>query len=163
MTWTYGGDPTLSATDQVRFLIGDTDPNTPRVQDEELQFALYIHTNPWLAGAVIAESLAARAAAEVNQSIGELREEAAARQEKYERVAAMLRGYVANWAGSGDGPGGGGSMFPADFALPWAGGLDIPRAFDFSAERAYDGRSSSRLAPGTEGEWGPFGPRFPWE
>lgn len=38
MSWSYSGDPTASAIDRYRFLVGDTDPNAPIMQDEEIQF-----------------------------------------------------------------------------------------------------------------------------
>ena len=38
MSWSYSGDPTASPVDRYRFLIGDTDPDAPIMQDEEIQF-----------------------------------------------------------------------------------------------------------------------------
>lgn len=38
MSWSYSGDPTTSAIDRYRFLVGDTDPDAPIMQDEEIQF-----------------------------------------------------------------------------------------------------------------------------
>lgn len=38
MSWSYSGDPTSSTIDKYRFLISDTDPNAPIMQDEEIQF-----------------------------------------------------------------------------------------------------------------------------
>lgn len=38
MSWSYSGDPTASAIDRYRFLVGDTDPYAPIMQDEEIQF-----------------------------------------------------------------------------------------------------------------------------
>ena len=38
MSWSYSGDPTASAIDRYRFLVGDTDPDAPIMQDEEIQF-----------------------------------------------------------------------------------------------------------------------------
>jgi hypothetical protein len=40
MTWTYGGDPTTSDLDAVRLLLGDTDPDDPRLTDEEIGYFL---------------------------------------------------------------------------------------------------------------------------
>jgi hypothetical protein len=161
-TRTYSGDPLGNPKDRVRFLIGDTDMENPRAYDPEIQFRLSLHPNPWLAGALVAESLAARRADEINNSIGELREEARARQEKYERLAAMLRGDdgVSGRAGTTTG----GGTIPANLPLPWAGGLDIPRAFDFTAERLADGRyrDTGLYAPGTQTPSN-VPTKWPWE
>lgn len=40
MTWTYGGDPTASARDEVRFLIGDTDTTDQLLSDEEIAYCI---------------------------------------------------------------------------------------------------------------------------
>ena len=40
MTFTYSGDPTASILDEIRFMVGDTDANTPLLQNEEINFAL---------------------------------------------------------------------------------------------------------------------------
>jgi hypothetical protein len=36
MTWSYSGDPGASATDAIRFLIGDTDSTDPLLSNEEI-------------------------------------------------------------------------------------------------------------------------------
>lgn len=38
MSWSYSGDPTASLIDKYRFMIGDTDPEAPIMQNEEIQF-----------------------------------------------------------------------------------------------------------------------------
>jgi hypothetical protein len=40
MTWSYSQDPTSSVKDAVRFLVGDTNPDVPLLQDEEIWFNL---------------------------------------------------------------------------------------------------------------------------
>ena len=40
MSFTYSGDPSKSALDAARFLIGDTNENAPIMQDEEIQYIL---------------------------------------------------------------------------------------------------------------------------
>lgn len=40
MTWTYSADPTSSQKDAIRWLVGDTNPDNPLVQDEEIMFNL---------------------------------------------------------------------------------------------------------------------------
>jgi hypothetical protein len=38
--WTYGGDPAGNDADEVRMLLGDTDPTTPLLSDGELAYLL---------------------------------------------------------------------------------------------------------------------------
>lgn len=40
MSFSYSGDPSASALDAMRFLIGDTDENAPIMQDEEIQYII---------------------------------------------------------------------------------------------------------------------------
>lgn len=40
MSFSYSGDPSSSALDEARFLIGDTDSSRPIMQDEEIQYIL---------------------------------------------------------------------------------------------------------------------------
>jgi len=40
MSWTYSANPSTSAKDAVRYLIGDTDIDNPIIQDEEIYFNL---------------------------------------------------------------------------------------------------------------------------
>jgi len=38
MSWSYSGDPASSELDRCRFVLGDTNPNIPLMQDEEIQY-----------------------------------------------------------------------------------------------------------------------------
>ena len=38
MSWSYSGDPSNSPLDRYRFLLGDTNPESPLMQDEEINF-----------------------------------------------------------------------------------------------------------------------------
>ena len=40
MSFSYSGNPSNSALDEARFLVGDTDPNNPIMQDEEIQYII---------------------------------------------------------------------------------------------------------------------------
>lgn len=94
MTFTYSGDPSESDLNAVRFLIGDTEPDEPLLQDEEI---IYLnsqwsqsHSVYW-AASMAAEAIAARFAREVavhsdsqNVSTTEL-------QQKYQTLAIQLR------------------------------------------------------------------------
>lgn len=68
MSWTYSGNPTSSAKDEVRFLTADTDVTKPwRNQDEEIAYAISLYSsNPpvigqnFYAAAICAESILAK-------------------------------------------------------------------------------------------------------
>lgn len=72
MTWTYSGDPTVSQTDELRFLIGDTVEKEPFLENEELDYLI----NKWLAvqgtmfwvASVACEQIAAKLAREASHS-----------------------------------------------------------------------------------------------
>lgn len=95
MGFTYSGDPTTSELDEVRFYIGDTDPDRPMLDDAEIEFVIErwgaLADTLLFAGAACAEMIAARYAREVNVSadgtsvsVGEL-------QQKYLTLAQSLR------------------------------------------------------------------------
>lgn len=61
MSWSYSADPTSSPKDAVRFLIGDTNPTTPLVQDEEIAFSLgEVNNEPYRAASNTCFSLASQ-------------------------------------------------------------------------------------------------------
>ena len=45
MSFSYSGDPSASTLDAARFLIGDTDADSPIMQDEEIQYIIDTHGN----------------------------------------------------------------------------------------------------------------------
>jgi hypothetical protein len=47
--WSYSGDPSLSKKDEVRFLVGDTNPADPMLSDTEINYLVAQCGNPWLA------------------------------------------------------------------------------------------------------------------
>ena len=52
MGWTYGGDPSASAKDAVRFLVGDTDSTDQLLQDGEITYLLSQYNNAPLNAAI---------------------------------------------------------------------------------------------------------------
>ncbi len=40
MSFSYSGDPSMSQLDECRFLLGDTNENTPIMQDEEIDYLI---------------------------------------------------------------------------------------------------------------------------
>lgn len=73
MAFTYV-DPTSGDRDKVRFLIQDTDPTDPLLQDAEITFLLSTWGNIYAAAAYAAEAIAGRYAHKTNysRSIGDL-------------------------------------------------------------------------------------------
>lgn len=97
MTWTYDGDPAdPDRRDEVRWLVGDTDPEDELVTDEEVELALTRwpppdDKPPWLAGAMVADSIAAKYARKADRSIGSLSISAKQQRDHYRELAADLR------------------------------------------------------------------------
>lgn len=107
MVWTYTGVPATSVTDEVHFLVGDTNPAEPLVQDEEINYYLALHPKAagkpaWLAAAAVADAIAAQFARRAQRSIGSLSIAAQQQWEHYVALAASLRdAYATNGRGSG--------------------------------------------------------------
>lgn len=59
-SWTYSGNPSISAKDQVRFYLGDTDSANPEIMDEEILWAINLRGNNWGATALCALALATK-------------------------------------------------------------------------------------------------------
>jgi hypothetical protein len=70
MAWTYA-DPSASAKDEVRFLMGDTDQDRPHMQDEEIAYLLTKY-DPETAAAQACEQLAAKYAGLIDRTVGSL-------------------------------------------------------------------------------------------
>jgi hypothetical protein len=95
MTFTYSGDPTSSATDEIRFMISDTDSTRPLLTDEEIAYihakwdALYGSTT--LEAAVCCEIIAGKFAREVSVSADGVSVGLSELQGKYDALASSLR------------------------------------------------------------------------
>jgi hypothetical protein len=74
VTWNYSGDPADSDRDSVRFLVGDTCPEEPLVQDEEIAYALSRFPKVELASALVLRTLAAKLSRQVTSRVGEISE-----------------------------------------------------------------------------------------
>lgn len=91
LRFTYGGDPNSSASDAVRFLVGDTVRARPLLDDREVEYALSKYANPSLAAALLAEGLAARYARESDVSVGSVSHSLSQVSERFEKLALRLR------------------------------------------------------------------------
>ena len=55
--FSYGGDPSTSDVDAVRFLVGDTNEDRPLLDDREVEWAISQYPDRHLAAASLAEHL----------------------------------------------------------------------------------------------------------
>ena len=94
MAFTYGGDPSNSNLETVRFLIGDTDTIDQLLQDAEITYLLTIESKLYDAAATACETIAAKFARKADTSNGTLSEKASQRSLAYERRASLLRSKV---------------------------------------------------------------------
>ena len=105
MAWTYSFDLANDPTDEVHFLVGDTDVNDPLVQNEEIDYLLTLFPKQtglpaWLAAAAAAEAISGRFARKMDTTIGSLHKAAQQQYEHYVALAAQLR---MSWATQGRG------------------------------------------------------------
>lgn len=71
MAWSYGGDPSASAKDAVRFLIGDTNPKDQLLQDGEITYVLGQYNQaPPNAAIQCCEAILAKFARMVDEKVG---------------------------------------------------------------------------------------------
>lgn len=96
MAWSYDGDPTGDRKNEVRFMVGDTDPSEGLVQDEEIEFVLVQYPPAtdrpaWLAAAHVADAIAAKMARRADRSVGPLSISAKQQRDHYVELAASLR------------------------------------------------------------------------
>lgn len=72
MTWSYSLALT-DTKDQVRLLVGDTEPLDQQLQDEEIAFFLVSEANVYMAAYRSAKSIAARYTRKADKSVGDLK------------------------------------------------------------------------------------------
>ena len=90
--WTYSGDPSLSAKDEVRWLAGDTSTGNQLVTDSEIAYALTQESsNVYRAAALVCESIASVKTQEADMKVGDLSISASKVAESYTKKAADLR------------------------------------------------------------------------
>jgi hypothetical protein len=87
-TWSYSGDPSESAKDQVRFLIGDTDEDHQLLWDEEILSLTAQYTNAYWAAGIAANTLAARFAPTTEEKLGDW---SGAYQQRYDHFLQLSK------------------------------------------------------------------------
>lgn len=122
MTWSYSGDPTTSPTDEIRFLLQDTNTSDQLLQNEEIQFFSdkmdLVTGSRTMTAAYLADILAARYAREVAISADGVNVQAEALQDKFTSMAASLRAMAGIVDMAGVGPSVGGTGDPLDDCSP---------------------------------------------
>lgn len=99
MSWSYSGNPASSPTDEVRFLVGDTDKATPLLQDEEIDYTIGVRGSPLGAAAELARALSAKFARLVDSSVDSTRFSFSQRTKAYADLATALEARVASLEG----------------------------------------------------------------
>ena len=92
MVWSYSGDPAANPKDAVRFYLGDTDPDDPQLQDEEILFLVQKFAgNVYLAAADAARGLAGKYSRRADKAVGDLRLSFSQQAQHYWELAKRLQ------------------------------------------------------------------------
>lgn len=94
--WSYDETDLTNRTNEVRFLVGDTDASDPLVQDEEIDRLLVLYppiaTKPaYLAAAAVADAIAFKFARLFDRSVGALQGSFSQKHQHYKALAETLR------------------------------------------------------------------------
>lgn len=90
--WTYSGDPSSSPKDNVRYIIGDTDPAYAYLTDKEIEFTLQENNGVIHQTALICvRRIIAIVAKEVDYKIGPEQVKASARLENFKGLLDQLQ------------------------------------------------------------------------
>ena len=91
MSFSYSGNPSNSPKDEVRFLVGDTNPNSFNLHDAEIKYM--ITTEGTVLAAAVAGSLAiaSRYAKLIDESVGNVSKSYSQRFEHYTLLSGQLR------------------------------------------------------------------------
>jgi len=91
MTWSYSGDPSKTAKDQVRFLIQDTVETDQLLSNEEIDFLNTQEGSTTKAAARGAEILAAQFARFCDEAVGAVRISFSQKFDHYTKLAKTLK------------------------------------------------------------------------
>lgn len=133
MSFSYSGNPSESALDEIRFLVGDTDPEDVMLQDEEIAYAITawdpIHKSNIFTASVAASMISAKFAREVSVSADGVSIQMSELQQKYTTLSSELREQYKLLAGASGAPDVGGILWSdtPDLTiqpLVWAKGMN---------------------------------------
>lgn len=98
MSFTYSGDPNKSDLDAARFLIGDTDKNSPIMQDEEIKYIIDTYGSGNFTNYVkfqLFDRAATLFARDIKRSLGPQSEDPTSRLNFFKDQAMYYKGLVA--------------------------------------------------------------------
>lgn len=98
MSFSYSGDPSNSEVDEARFLIGDTNKDSPIMQDEEIQYIIDTHGNGKFSNTVkfhLFDRAATLFARDIKRSLGPQSEDPTSRLNFFKEQAEYYKGLVA--------------------------------------------------------------------
>lgn len=159
MSWTYSGSPAASPKDEVRFLIGDTEPLDQQLQDAEIEYCItsvygsLANAPPYgnfLPAAYAADNLAGLTARLADKSVGDLHIAYGNRFKQFQQLAQRLRARATNalippWAGG------------EHYSEKWANYADrdiIPGAVKIDGMNYVGGNDTARAAYNPEDDPG---------
>mgnify|MGYP001553039507 CR=1 FL=1 len=87
----YSGDPSSSETDEVRFLIGDTDTSNEILTDAEIDYTINDKGSVSAAAVACAEAIAAQYAKKADKSVGDLKISYSKLYDTYIKLANRLK------------------------------------------------------------------------
>lgn len=96
--WTYGGDPSKSSRDAVRFLVGDTMRERPLLDDREIDYILSDTTNTTLAAARACEALWSRFMGLADYTVGNVSKKYGSLADKFKARSEEFRARVSERA-----------------------------------------------------------------
>lgn len=100
MSFSYSGDPSASALDTVRFLLGDTDASDPLLSNEEVTWVNSKVANNYLAAALCADIIAAKFTRETSYQADGVGISGDELQQKFITLASELRATALRFSGS---------------------------------------------------------------
>ena len=94
MAFSYSADPTTSIRDEVRFLVSDTDPAAPLLQDAELDYVIdkwfVLYLSAVYCASIAAGTIARKFARTVNISSGSTSGQVGELQQRYTEMSKQL-------------------------------------------------------------------------
>jgi hypothetical protein len=91
LTWSYSGNPSASAKDEVRFLVGDATVGDQLLQDEEIAYCISAGGTARLGAALAAEAIAAKFSRLADRSVGQVSVSCSQKSAQYRKLALELR------------------------------------------------------------------------
>lgn len=86
----YSGDPSASQLDEVRFIIGDTNPLDEKLTDDEISYLITKWVEPMKAAHAAAMSLVALYTGKMNKSIGSTSVDYSQLMQQYQSLASSI-------------------------------------------------------------------------